>query len=401
MMTFTGLEYLKIDIASNFGLDKEDWDARIAWTDDNDTAPGSLEARVSEAEEPALYHAAVQAYRKALRGEPTGYPISLDAAASGMQLLACLTGCEASAKLCGVVSTGHRADAYTTLYRVMCGLLGNQAKIERNDTKQAIMTSLYGSTVEPKKIFGEGEQLEAFYHVLETEAPGAWALNQVLQQLWQPYALSHDWVLPDNFHAHVKVEAAETGYVQFLDAPYAVTQTVNKGTKEGKSISPNIIHSIDAMVVREVHRRCDYNRDTILNIMGCLQRGAYGTQDHNPDDQMVIRLWQLYKHSGFLSARILDHLNDGNFGHVDPAVIRDLVVSLPESPFQVISNHDCFRVLPNHGNDLRAQYNQVLSAIADSDLLSFIASQVTGQYTPVTKAGNISAKILKADYALS
>lgn len=74
-------------------------------------------------------------------------------------------------------------------------------------------------------------------------------------------------------------------------------------------------------------------------------------------------------------------------GLFDDEVIRDLVRSLPEKPFTVISIHVCFRVHPNHGNDLRRQYNQILSEIAASDMLAFLVSQVTGTRIQVTRAG--------------
>ena len=32
MQEFTGLQYLMIDIASHFGLDKKDWNVRLEWT---------------------------------------------------------------------------------------------------------------------------------------------------------------------------------------------------------------------------------------------------------------------------------------------------------------------------------------------------------------------------------
>jgi hypothetical protein len=60
-----------------------------------------------------------------------------------------------------------------------------------------------------------------------------------------------------------------------------------------------------------------------------------------------------------------------------------------------------FRAHPNYGNDLRRQYNQFLSEIADSDLISDIASQITGKDTVIPKLGDIGAKILEANYALS
>lgn len=402
MQLFTPLEYLKIDVASNFGLDKKDWDERIAWFDENED---QLEKLLPAADEPALFYAGIQAYRKTLKGEPTGYPVSLDAASSGLQLLAVLTGCEASASLCGVVSTGHRADAYTIIYNAMCQEIGDNAKIARDDCKQAIMTSLYSSSAIPKKVFGEGEQLKVFYETMEAMAPGAWSLNQGLQSLWQPYALSHDWVLPDNFHAHVKVNDTVTQFIQVENAPVGVDITVNQGTKEGRSISPNIVHSIDGMIVREMHRRCHYDSEKLLVLIGNLmisdKRHVFGTRTVTAGDKLVVRLWDLYEASGFLSARILDYLCPENMGLVDLTAIRKLIHSLPEKSFPLISIHDCFRCHPNYANDMRRQYNQILSDIAKSDMLSFIASQITGKHIPVTKMADISATVLEADYALT
>ena len=135
MQLFSGKEYLKIDIANNFGLDKEDWDVRLAWFDENEAR---LDTLVKQAEEPALFFAGITAWKKVCKGEPTGYPISLDSTASGLQLLAVLTGDRKAAALCNVVDAGRRMDAYTALYQSMLDRIGEGAKISRKDTKQAI-----------------------------------------------------------------------------------------------------------------------------------------------------------------------------------------------------------------------------------------------------------------------
>lgn len=218
----------------------------------------------------------------------------------------------------------------------------------------------------------------------------------------QPDADSHDWVLPDNFHVHVRVTDKVTKFVQFQDAPHAVDLNVNKGTKEGRSISPNIIHSIDGLVVREMHRRCDYDPELIERVSRlCRRSHSWDTGAvRRKHDKMVEMLWGHYLESGFLSTRVFDYLGTRNMGLVDHKVIQALVSSLPEKPFPVLSIHDCFRAHPNKGDDLRRQYNHILSEIAGSDLLAFIASQVTGKPVSVTKMGNISKQILDADYTL-
>ena len=238
--SFSGKEYLKIDIANNYGLDKEDWDVRIDWFDKNQD---NLMELVKTAETPALFYAAVQAWYAVQRGEPIGYPISLDATASGYQLLACLTGDRSAAALCNVIDAGKRQDAYTVVYQAMLDAVGGVSTISRNDTKKAIMTALYGSLAEPKKIFGTGKMLSIFESTMGTLSPAVWGMTKAFLKIWNPNALVNSWILPDNCHIHVKVMAHEQEVVKFLDGEYETIRKVNKVQETSRSLGPNVVHS--------------------------------------------------------------------------------------------------------------------------------------------------------------
>ena len=61
-----------------------------------------------------------------------------------------------------------------------------------------------------------------------------------------------------------------------------------------------------------------------------------------------------------------------------------------------------FRVLPNYGNDLRRQYNRLLAEVAQSDLLSFLVSQIVKRRITVSKIDpDLHVDILNANYSLS
>lgn len=399
MQHFTGKQYLKIDIANNFGLDKAEWDDRIAWFDQNEQQLHSL---VPQAEEPALFYAGILAWEAAKAGKPSGYPISLDATCSGIQILACLAGDRSAAEICNVVDTGKREDAYTSIYQDMVNELGETARIDRKQTKKAIMTSFYGSTAQPKNIFGEGSLLQLFYETIQDKAPGAWEINETMLAIWDPTALENSWILPDNFHVRVKVMGQVTENVHFMNEPFEVTYHQNMPIKGGRSLGANATHSVDGMVVREMENRCNFNQTKIIEIAKLIGVGAKGRSTHREQDKLVSTLWGHYEDCGFLSARILDYLDIDNMGLINPVRVMDLLGSLPRNPFQVISNHDCFRCLPNYGNDLRQQYNNILAEIADSDLLSFIISQIMHRRVPVTKLDPSLAKdIRNSNYALS
>ena len=397
---FTGRQYLKIDIASNYGLDKKTWDERIAWFDEHED---ELDGLVFSAENPALFYAGVKAWRDVQAGRPIGYMISLDATSSGLQLLAVLAGDDKASRLCNVIDTGRREDAYTGVYDVMLERLGEKAQISRDQTKRAIMTSLYGSTAVPKEVFGEGTMLTCFMETMTDLAPGAWELNQAFLQMWNSEALSNDWVLPDNFHVHVKVMQSVSESVHFCNAPYEITYKINAPIEHGRSLGANTIHSLDGMIVREMTRRCDYDPVRVGRIKHMLEIDWDDQCYDNEDDKMVVTLWNHYQRTGYLSARILDHLSTQNVGWIsDREPVKELIDSLPKKPFKVLSVHDCFRCLPHYGNDLRRQYNLQLELIARSELLQNLASQIMGRPIYVTKINpNLHLKVREANYALS
>lgn len=402
MQLFTGMQYLKIDVANQFGLDKEDWDVRLDWFDKNESDLLSLQ---KQAEEPAMFYASATSYYRAKEGKVNHHPISLDATSSGLQILAALTGDRKAATICNVVSTGHRKDAYTEVYYAMLSKTGGEAKIERKDTKKAVMTSLYGSEAVPKSVFGEGPLLALFEETMDDQAPGAWELNKQMLALWQSDVDAYHWVMPDNFNVHIKVMQMYSENVHFLDKPYEVSFARQGPMEGGRSLGANMTHSIDGMIVREMTRRCMYDLERVLYIRDVLCVPTFKTSIAGAKDedwQMVEKIWHHYQITGFLSARILNHLNAANIILVDRVSILELIESLPSKPFQVIAVHDCFRALPNYGNDLRRQYNLLLAGIAKSRLLSDLLTQITGRKMEVGKLDHSLWKdIVNTEYALS
>lgn len=401
---FTGKQYLQMDIANHFGLDKENWDVRLNWFHAH---AAHLEGMLKQADVPAQYFAAVHAWRQVEKGEPTGYPIALDATASGMQILACLTGDRRAAMLCNVVNIGRRADAYTEVYTRMLTKVGQQGRVTRDMVKQAVMTSLYNSEAIPKQVFGNGPLLTKFHETMEEECPAVWELNKFYKEMWDSTRATYSWVLPDNFHVHVKVVDHVSETVLFNGQHFDVVTKVHAPTAEGRSLSANTTHSIDGMIVREITRRCNYNQkrvDHVADLM--LHPDMWNCPTELPTDedtQLLLTLLERHDASGYLSARILDCIHYDN-AHLVPCreLVIELIKSLPKKPFEVFSIHDCFRCLPNYGNDLRQQYRLQLHLIAKSNMLSDLMTQLMGHEVKVGKLDpTLADDILLSEYALS
>jgi hypothetical protein len=416
MKQYSGWQWLLIDAANNFGHDKLLFEDRIDWATTN---LERLEELADQAETKPLYLKAVMAIRKAQKQIPTGHLVGVDACCSGIQIMSALTGCIDGARSTGMVDPNVRADAYSKTTQVMNGILGGQLSISRKNAKDALMTSFYGSKAKPKEIFGEDTpELAAFYQAAQQVAPGAWELLQDLLDAWQPWALVHGWKLPDGFDARVKVMEKKEARIEIdeLDhASFTYEFYENKGSKAGISLPANVTHSMDAYVLREMHRRCNYNQETIQEAAGVIslelmeramgavrEASAIAYSDHG---DRVDYYRDQFKRATLASAVILPYLDAETVQMLSTPHLEALAVivngMLAHKPFGLITVHDEFKAHANNVNHVRAHYREILAEIADSHVLDDILSQIHGVQGKFNKlSSNLGELIRGSEYAL-
>jgi hypothetical protein len=254
MQHFTGLEYLKIDIANAFGMDKMAWVNRIIWVQDH---LAYLEEYVDEANEPMLYLKAVTALRKTERGCKSGHAMMLDATASGLQIMAALSGCKKTAAHVNMVPTGSREDIYTHMVNEMNFHLPHWEYVNRDDIKKPLMTHFYNKMSQDTLT---DLQQQAFYNAMADSFTGAQAVMDLINQYWDQYALEHKWTLPDGHVARVKVTEMVNARIQvdeLANTTFTYRFEANQPSIKSSSLVPNVIHSIDAYIAREMVRRAD------------------------------------------------------------------------------------------------------------------------------------------------
>lgn len=412
MKFYTGWQYLLIDVANQFGLDKMVFEDRIKWATDN---LHQLEALADQAETKPLFLKAVMAIRKAQKGIPTGHLVGLDATCSGVQVMSALTGCVAGAESTGMIDPNVRADAYSKVTNTMQDILGGKVDVSRADAKRATMTSFYGSKKTPKEIFGDKTpELAAFYEAMTVVAPGAWELLQDLLKSWQPYSLEHSWKLPDGYDARVKVMVKKDIRIEVdeLDgASFTYQFYENQGTKSGLSNVANVTHSMDAWVLRSMHRRCNYDREvaedacTLIGIV-LTTRALSGGGSVIPTSNAKVNYYiEQYERSTIADIVILPYLNHETVGALSTehlqSLERILRGMLQYQPFELVTVHDEFKAHANNLNWVRWQYREIMAEIAESNVLDDIVSQIHGYSMSFNKLSfNLAEQIRQSSYAL-
>lgn len=409
MQSFNPIEYLCIDVANSYGKDKQLFTDRIQWVKENNS---NLENLISTADDPALYVKAVLALREVQAGKPTGHMISLDAICSGIQVMSAITNCIAGGKATGIVDTGFRPDAYSAVTAEMNRLLGDSSiQVKQADAKKAVMTAAYGSTAIPKELFGDN--VDVFHEACENVAPGAFQLMPFLVNSWKSDVLHHSWVMADGFEVYIPV--IDKGVTRLrVDELGGMSVTFqynqNKPLEHSKANCANLIHSLDALVLRNMIRRCSYDLEHVTHVNGLLQaRVMQAIVDPNLKPitytEVIKKYVDLAMSNHWFDPVILNHLNQQSIDELPIVMVEKLFQltneMLEHKPFHMVTVHDAFRVHPNNAERVRYWYKEILAELAESSMLLNLLRQLIGKHVKFTKFGDIAELIRESNYALS
>ena len=404
MKKYTPLEYVKIDIGNHFGLDKEQFETRIEWVDQNENI---LETLTDKAKDTFRFTAGVMALRDVQTGKSTGYLVGLDACASGPSIMSCVTGDPIGARNTGLISD-KRMDLYEEFTKAMNRLLPNQLPYDKATIKGALMPHFYGSKACPKAAFGDGTpELAAFYEAQEEVAPGAAFLMPVMLDHWRADALEHSWILPDGFQVIVKVTHMEDVKIEVdeLDGhpSFMYRYKKNEEMEDGLSLPANIVQSIDGLIVREMCRRCNYKKVALGKAKALLLRRLSQRANNGVH---LCDMQKLSSRHNFVTLSEMEEVTWKQVQYFDFDYVEKLLTlvnrSLSRPSFPLITIHDEFKCHPNYMNTVRQTYIDIMAEIAESTMIEAILSEIAGAPVTIIKfSHNLGDLIRQGNYALS
>lgn len=393
---YSPMQYLAIDISNQYGngLDKETYETRIAWVK---CKADRLEEFQDKAEETFLYKKAVNAFRQAQAGIPTGHVIGLDCSSSGLQLMSAMMGCEKGMALTGLIHPNIRADSYTLITQAMNKKV--PVEITRKEAKRAIMTGLYGSIAAPKEVFGD--LVDTFYETMHEQAPGAMQLLELLRQAWNPDVDRNTWSLPDGYMAMVPITETVDKKIHIAQLRYTpvVRVQVVAPKETGLSLIANLTHSVDALVLRTLVRRCNYS---IREVKEAIQ--ALTTLNHYHKESEYLDVWN---RTGMVDMTMINGTTMEIAGYpieMRTKLLRMLNMCLEHKPFEIITIHDDFKCSPVNANQMRRVYADIIGDLVDSTLIDDLLNQLYQDDKVIEKHGNVKelAKIVReSNYGVS
>lgn len=377
-MNFTPRQWLEMDMARSYGLDKASWVDRLVWATKN---PDFVEG----AKEPFLYKSAWEACQKASQGLPIDHLISLDATASGIQCLALMAQDSESAY---AVNLGTY-EIHNPYQRVK----EHMGDYPYEKVKKALMTSFYESVATPLNLFGD--DYDKFVAAASKMLPGPWALKEAIASCMK-YKDFYGWTMMDGFKVNMEVTTPVNCSMDIggINMEWVEHRKAAVGTK---GLTANVTHSLDALVLREVLRRthCEYEWYP--------EHQLTPFEELREKDIVLMQSILRWQRSKFLTVEFLDHVDQCN-QHLVPQELRDAVDKLHlTSSMYIQPIHDCYRVRATDASDLFQIVREVMADLAYSKSAWWILTQLGYEGTikdNESKRVALKEQVLKSSYLI-
>ena len=342
-----GVHWLKVHIANCYGLDKKPYEERIQWVDDNyqlilDVGDAPLEHKKEwiYCDSPYEFVAACGAFIDHLEGRKVHVPIQLDAVNSGTQVYSgILLDAEGAKETCVIGST--RSDLYQTVADRVNELLTNgeypstitftdkegveqvytthveanslKGKVTRKLVKRNVMTVPYSVSRR-----GMSDQLWAEMEDMELSGKNFWkgvpyVVNKLLTDLNHRaiYEVINGAKLGQEYLTSISrlVDRPATYTTPIYDFPVALqswkleqdkvltelgslalsrrTNGINR-LKHTNGIAPNVIHSLDSMILYGVVDRADYTLGVIHDCFLVHPNNGTKVQNHYKESYVAL-----------------------------------------------------------------------------------------------------------------
>jgi len=280
--------WLRFQVATTYGLDKETLNERLSWTYRSEheieliaTDPIGNIPLWEGAEEPWQFLAACdEFYHCVIKRDriSTGLPIAIDATCSGIQIIAGLTKCKSTAKMVNVLPSSEPQDVYKVIAETSKPNIPLKLRPDwdRKCTKRTVMTIPYNAkpfsnrsyikeALKDKELEVDKEELtqtvNAVRNAMDEIIPGAmrvmkWIESEVSNAIKRG-ATELKWVTPSGFIVsqrifkkdweNIRLQVLGTARLKMKVATGDTTE-VDKARHKAAT-APNLIHSLDASLL--------------------------------------------------------------------------------------------------------------------------------------------------------
>ena len=150
--------------------------------------------------------------------------------------------------------------------------------------------------------------------------------------------------MPDGFTVHIPVMTTVESVIEVdeLDhATFTYQHDINAGTEKGVSVAANVAHSTDGMVVREICRRCNFDRAKLEEVKQLIEDALTATNVIRSIFEP--RIESLAKESGFYSLVAVEYINAETVVHFSPEYLKKILAlvnqALARKSFPVVTIH--------------------------------------------------------------